>query len=95
MKFTTLTILATLIASALGVAIPAPVGKRAKIPGTSGRGKYNKVSEMADTDGRGAHNERAQFPGTSGRGGYKRVAGEAGIRRGLGIRGMVLGWVDD
>ncbi|KAK0105676.1 hypothetical protein ONS95_004203 [Cadophora gregata] len=79
MRFTSSTLLATLIVSAIGAAIPSPVdpagvnlAREADVDGqvgTDGRGGYNKRAELLGTDGRGGYNKRAELPGTDGRGG--------------------------
>ncbi|KAL2062419.1 hypothetical protein VTL71DRAFT_6685 [Oculimacula yallundae] len=85
MKFTPLTLLATLILSALGAAIPTPaalagIALAREAKEGLGRGGYNNVPgpEVPGTDGRGGYNRRAETPGTDGRGGYNKVSGEAG-----------------
>ncbi|KAH9218317.1 hypothetical protein DL95DRAFT_385724, partial [Leptodontidium sp. 2 PMI_412] len=78
MRFTYITVLATLFVSALGAAIPSPaepagiaIAREAEADGgygTDGRGGYNKRAELPGTDGRGGYNKRAELPGTDGRG---------------------------
>ncbi|PVH86142.1 hypothetical protein DL98DRAFT_510810 [Cadophora sp. DSE1049] len=84
MRFTYITLLTTLVVSAIGAAIPSPVepagatlAREADADvqlGTDGRGSYNKRVQLPGTDGRGGYNKRIEVAGTDGRGGYNKRA---------------------
>lgn len=82
MRFTYITILATITMSAMSAPIPSPVeatgtdiarGAAVDVqPGTDGRGSYNKRAELPGTDGRGGYNKVVEVASTDGRGGYNK-----------------------
>ncbi|CZR62958.1 uncharacterized protein PAC_12855 [Phialocephala subalpina] len=80
MRFSTISVLATLIITVLGVAIPSPVQAAGLIPARDSESSYTLRVRADDAtavdDGRGGYNRRAEA-GDDGRGGYNRRA-EAG-----------------
>jgi len=72
MRFTTLTLFAAFIVSALGAAIPVPAV--AVVRGTDGRGGYNGVDVVDSESGRGGYNGADSVDDTDGRGGYNKLA---------------------
>lgn len=67
MRFTYISLLATLVISAIGAAIPSPVE-----PSGVTLAREADADGQLSTDGRGGYNKRAELPGTDGRGGYNK-----------------------